>query len=134
MLKVVFDTNVYISAFITRGGRAETAYLGALGGDFILYSSVPILMEMARILRVKFSWEDTIIRNAIRHVAAASTIVRPPIRLSLLGDEPDNRILECSRSAQADLIVTGDRHLLDLRIFEQAQIVSLSRFVSEYLS
>jgi putative PIN family toxin of toxin-antitoxin system len=54
-VRVVFDTNIFISAFITPGGRAEIAWLQVVHGEVQLFTSVPILTETARILREKFS-------------------------------------------------------------------------------
>lgn len=129
MRRVVFDTNIYISAFITPGGRGEAAYLRAVRGELELFTSVPILTELARKLRDKFRWDDEHITAAVRHVAGAARVVKPKERLAVLADEPDNRILECAREARADLIVTGDRHLLVLREYEGIEIVSLSAFL-----
>jgi len=50
-------------------------------------------------------------------------------RLRLLRDDPDNRILECAVAGRADLIVTGDRELLDLKQFEGIRIVSLRSYL-----
>jgi predicted nucleic acid-binding protein len=36
------------------------------------------------------------------------------MRCSLRPDEADNRVLECALEGGADMVVTGDRHLLDL--------------------
>ena len=128
-MRVVFDTNIYISAFITPGGRGETAYLKAVNGELELVTSVPILTELAGKLRGKFHWEDEQVKAAVRHVAAAATVVKPVERLSVLADEPDNRILECARESSAELIVTGDRHLLELGSYEETAIVSLAAFL-----
>jgi predicted nucleic acid-binding protein len=38
-------------------------------------------------------------------------------------DPPDNRILECAIAGQADLIVSGDRHLLKLKSYQGIPIV-----------
>ncbi len=128
-MRVVFDTNVYISAFITPGGRGEAAYLAATGGEVELVVSVPILTELARKLKEKFHWDDEHIKAAIRHVATAATVVKPIERLAVLKDEPDNRILECATEAGAMLIVTGDRHLLDIRRYGGISIVTLAAFL-----
>ncbi len=45
MPKVVFDTNVYISALLTKGGKAEEVYFLAMQGKIKLYTSVSILTE-----------------------------------------------------------------------------------------
>jgi|ERR1039457_659798 putative PIN family toxin of toxin-antitoxin system len=130
-MRVVFDTNIYISAFITPGGRGEEAYLRAINGEVELAVSVPILTELARKLKEKFHWDDDHIKAAVRQVASAAIVVKPAERFAVLRDEPDNRILECAREAGAEVIVTGDRHLLDLETFRGAIIVSLAAFLTE---
>lgn len=128
-MRVVFDTNIYISAFITPGGKGEAAFLRAVTGDLELITSVPILTETARKLREKFHWDDEHITAAIRHVAAVGSVVRPAVKLAVLADEPDNRILECAVEGNAGLIVTGDRHLLELKQHGTARIVTLADFL-----
>ena len=129
MRKVVFDTNIYISAFITPGGRGEAAYQKAVDGSIQLFSSVSILTELAGILQGKFKWDAERVKAAVRHVAAVATVLKSDKRLAVLADEPDNRILECAVEAQAEAIVTGDKHLLDLVTYEGIEIVTLVVFL-----
>lgn len=128
-MKVVFDTNVFVSAFIVPGSKGEDALLLAQRRKVDLYSSVPILTETARVLRTKFDQFENDITAALKVIGRASTIVRPSFNVSVLEDVPDNRILECAVTAQADLIVTGDHHLLDLREFEGIPIMRLVDFL-----
>jgi putative PIN family toxin of toxin-antitoxin system len=128
-VRVVFDTNIFISAFITPGGRAETALLRAVYGEVTLFTSIPILTETAVKLREKFKWDDEHITAAVRHAAAVATVVKPAVKLAVLADEPDNRILECALEAKAGVIVTGDRHLLDLGEYKGVKIVTLALFL-----
>jgi len=123
--KVVFDTNVYISAFITRGGRAEQAWGLALEGKVEVWTSVAILTEMAGKLREKFHWRDELIKAAIKHIANTAKVIKPSIKINMLADEPDNRILECAQGA-AEIIVTGDKHLLDLVAFEGIKTIRIA--------
>lgn len=129
MKRVVFDTNIFISAFITPGGRGETAYQKAVDGNIKLYSSVPILTELARKLQDKFKWDADRVKAAVRHVAAVAAVLKPTVQISVVADEPDNRILECAVAGDVDMIVTGDRHLLDLERYEGIEIVSLAVFL-----
>jgi predicted nucleic acid-binding protein len=69
------------------------------------------------------------VRAALKPIGRAATIVRPAGRIDVLVDEPDNRILECAVSAAADAIVTGDRHLLELKRFRGIAIVRLADFL-----
>lgn len=129
MIRVVFDTNVYISALLTKKGVAAEAFRRAILGKVDLFYSVPILTEMAGKLREKFSWEESAVRRSIKLVAAVANIARPEERIDLLNDEPDNRILECAMHAKADIIVTGDRHLLAIKEFEGVRIMTIREFL-----
>lgn len=128
-MKVVFDTNVFISAFVIPGGKAEEAYLHAIKGDFTLYSSVAILHEVAQKLREKFGWEEGRIAQLLKAIAKITTVVKTLPHLHLLADEPDNRIIECAVEVKADFIVTGDKHLLSLKHFQKIDIITLSDFL-----
>ena len=90
---------------------------------------MPILTETARILRTKFDQFENDITAALKIMGRAATIVRPSRTVIVLEAVPDNRILECATTAEADLIVTGDHHLLDIREFEGIPIVGLGDFM-----
>jgi putative PIN family toxin of toxin-antitoxin system len=128
-LKVVFDTNIFISAFVIPGSKAEEAYLHCLKGHFTLYSSVAILTETAKKLRGKFSWQEHNITRLLRAISKVSTVVKTQPHLHILDDDPDNRILECAVAVKADCVVTGDKHLLSLEHFQNISIVKLSDFL-----
>ena len=128
-MKVVFDTNVFVSAFIVPGSQGEEALLLAHHRKIDLYTSIAILTETTRILRTKFNQPERDVLAALKHISRAATIVRSARTVSVLEDAPDNRILECAASAQADLVVTGDHHLLALKEFEDIPIVRLADFL-----
>lgn len=128
-MKVVFDTNVFVSAFMIHGSKGEDAFLLAHRRKVELYTSVPILTETARILRTKFHQPEKDITAALKQMGRAATILRPARKVTILDDMPDNRILECATAAEADLIVTGDHHLLQLKEFEGVPIVRLADFL-----
>jgi putative PIN family toxin of toxin-antitoxin system len=129
-VRVVFDTNIYISAFAIPGGQAEDAYLKAIQGDFELFASVPILTETASVLQRKFDWHEDRARAVVQAIAHVATIVVGMTRLTVVKDEPDNRILECAVTAEAHVIVTGDRHLLLLKQYQGIQVIRLADFLS----
>jgi putative PIN family toxin of toxin-antitoxin system len=130
-VRVVFDTNIYVSAFAIPGGKAEEAYLQAVHGRFELFTSVAILTETAGVLQTKFDWAENRARQAIQEISQTATVLRPRPILHLLKDEPDNRILECAMAADAQWIITGDRHLLGLRRHAESTIISLADFLTE---
>jgi putative PIN family toxin of toxin-antitoxin system len=129
VLKVVFDTNVYISDFTSPYSKAEDAYLLAVRGKIELYTSVSILAELAKKLREKFQWDDREITNVLKHISKVAKVIKPDITITLLHDETDNRILECAKASNADLIVTGDKHLLSLKEFSGIGITRIAAFL-----
>jgi putative PIN family toxin of toxin-antitoxin system len=128
-MKVVFDTNVLVSAFIVPGGKGEEALMLAIHRMIDLYTSVAILTETTHILRTKFDQPERDAVTALKLISRAATIVRPARTIHVLEDLPDNRILECAVAAQADLVVTGDHHILTLKQFEGIPIVRLVDFL-----
>jgi putative PIN family toxin of toxin-antitoxin system len=130
-VRVVFDTNIYISALAIPGGNAEDAYLEAVRGTFELYTSVAILTETARVLQTKFDWADDKVREAVQSIGQVATVLRPRPTLHILDDEPDNRILECAIAAQVEFIVSGDRHLMALKRHADITMISLADFLTK---
>jgi putative PIN family toxin of toxin-antitoxin system len=128
-LRVVFDTNIYISAFVIPGGNAEKAYVHAIDGDFNLHTSIAILTELARKLDEKFGWEKQRIIELIKSISKVAIVLKTAPWLKVLSDEPDNRILECALKAEADFLVTGDKHLLKLKHYGNFKIAKLSAFL-----
>ena len=129
-MKVVFDTNIYISAFVIPGGNAEKAYLHAVDGNFELCTSIAILTELARKLDEKFGWEKEKIEQLITSISNIANTFKTSPRLKVLSDDPDNRILECALDATAEFIVTGDKHLLNLARYQDIEIIKLSAFLA----
>jgi putative PIN family toxin of toxin-antitoxin system len=55
---------------------------------------------------------------------AISEPVEPALRVSVLVDDADNRILEAAVAGQADVIITGDAELLALHEFEDVPVLT----------
>lgn len=127
MLRVVFETNVFISALF--GGPPEQAYHRVLERRCILIVSPTLLVELARTLREKFHMPEADILAHVKQIGRVAEVVRPSQRLSLVSDEPDNRVLECAEAGRADLIVSGDRDLLGLKQHKGVPIVRPADFV-----
>lgn len=123
MIKAVFDTNIFISAFGIPKSKAETAYKLAANGKINLYTSPAILTETAGKFRNKFNISEGTVTRILKQISKTAEVIRPTFKLSIVSDEPDNRVLECAVAARADLIVTGDKHLLELKIYEGIGII-----------
>ncbi len=131
-MKIVFDTNIFISAFVIPGSKAEEAYSHAVKRDFNLYSSVAILTETAQKLREKFGWQQDKITSLLKAIAKVAMVVKIEPYLHVLDDEPDNRVLECAEAVGADFIVTGDKHLLFLKHFQDTNVIRLADLLKKF--
>jgi putative PIN family toxin of toxin-antitoxin system len=129
-VKVVLDTNILISAFVFPGGPPEDVFRAALEGRIELVTSPPLLAEFGRMLSSKVGWEPVIAEQAVVQIARVGTVVRPKEKIVEIVDDPDDdRILEAALAGGADLIVSGDRHLLGLRTWRGIEIEKAARFL-----
>ena len=79
----------------------------------------------------KFSREAEELARTAVFVAELATTVKPGRKLRIVKDEPDNRILECALAGHAEIIVTGDRALLELRECRGVRIISLREYLEQ---
>jgi putative PIN family toxin of toxin-antitoxin system len=128
-LKVVFDTNIYVSALVLPQSQATGAITRIIDGFDELIISKPIIDELLSVLARKFSRDaDELARVAVFLTDLAS-VAHPRKRLQVLTDEPDNRILECALTGDADAIVTGDGAMLELKTFRGIRLMSLREYL-----
>ena len=128
-MRVVLDSNIYISALTLPGGTADVALGEILAGRATALLSEPILGEILGVLGRKFSADREELARTALFLGELAEPVAPRLRLKVLADDPDNRILECAVAGRADLIVTGDRALLKLCHFEGIEIITLRAFL-----
>jgi putative PIN family toxin of toxin-antitoxin system len=128
--RVVLDTNVYVSAYGFGGAPARLLRV-AIIGDFALVASPALLAEVARVLADKLEFDRERVDEVVRQIARIAELVRPSARLAVLADEPDNRVLECAVVGEADTVVSGDRHLLELGEHAGIRIITVAEVVSE---
>ena len=128
-MRVVFDSNVLISALTLPGGNGDRAVSAVLSGAVTLILSKSILDDILRILGSKFSRSSEELARIAVFLGDLAEWVDPKSKLTLLRDVPDNRILECAIEGAAALIVTGDRTMLDLKEYEAIRIVTLRAFL-----
>jgi len=123
MLRIVFDSNVYISALLFHAIPGKVLEM-ALNNELTLITSDEIIIETTRILKEKFKWPQHNIDKFIRRLSDISENIKPENKLSVIKErEPDNRVLECAFSGNANLIVSGDKHLLKLKKYKNIPIV-----------
>ena len=123
-MKVFPDTNVLAAAIATRGLCSEL--LEIIIHDHELLTCQAVLDELERVLAKKLRLPPPVVAGFLGLVRAEGTIIKPPreippIRIQDAGDIP---ILACAIAGKADVFVTGDKELLDLRKAEGLVVVS----------
>ena len=128
-MKLVVDTNILISGSLW-GGPPARLVSGGLAGQFQMFLSLPMLLELRETLqRSRFAHRlvgkgetpETLaqrFRAACQEAAPAR--ITPP---TALRDPDDVQVLSCAVGAEADAIVTGDKDLLTLKAFEGIPII-----------
>jgi uncharacterized protein len=129
-VRVVFDTNIFVSALIFPRSRAEEALTRVIEGTDRLILSKAILDELLAVLARKLSRDGEELARVAVWLGDLAEWVRPTRRLTVAADDADNRILECALAGKAEAIVTGDRELLRLESFEGIRIVTLREYLS----
>ena len=128
-MKVVFDTNILVSALVFPGGRADAALRRIVEEQDQLIISKAILAELLRVLGSKFSRDSEELAHVAVFLSELALTVKPRRRLQVVKDEPDNRILECALTGRAEVIVTGDHSLLALGEYKGVRIISLREYL-----
>jgi len=129
-VKLVIDTNTIISGSLWQGPPARLLST-ALGGKAKMFLSLSMLLELRETLqRPRFAQRlagrgetpETIqarFRAACNEAIPAQVMPPPELR-----DPDDLHVLACAVGASADAVVTGDKDLLTLKVFEGIPIIN----------
>lgn len=133
-MRLVLDTNVVVSGLLWNGAPAQLID-AAQAGDIELFSSRVLLAELTRILR-RAKFGKAIVASGmsldelVLGYAELTTLVTPAeIPPTVARDPDDDHVLACALAAQAMLIVSGDRDLLELNTFREIQIIHAAHAV-----
>lgn len=135
-LRIVFDTNIWVSLILNRHLSANFAEVLADKQRFVICMSGQMLSELARALSYPKIARILGESNVDVRTALAAVVERVDLHTVTEGeideiksDQSDNRILECASEVEAEFIVSGDRHLLDLKVFDGIPIVTARDFL-----
>jgi uncharacterized protein len=136
MTRAVLDSSVLVSAFLTPEGLPGALLPQARRGTFSLHLALEIVAETRQVLlrepklkeRYRYTSED--VEEFVNGLAASAQLEADlPLVTAVRSDPKDNIIVACALKANADYLVTGDRHLLSLGAYESIRIVTPRRFL-----
>lgn len=124
---VVLDTNVIISALVFEGKPKQVFEL-LIQKKYPAIISPPLVAELIDVLRKKFRFSKDKLLSVEKNITTFCKMVYPKNQITLLKDEPDNRILEAAIEGECTYIVTGDKNFLALGHFRSIKILTPTTF------
>ena len=130
-MRIVCDTNVLVSGILFRGHPRRILTLVAQA-RLTNITSPALLREVEAVLaRPKFGLRPCQVDQILALFRDTFELVHPMDSLDVIEDDPaDNRILEAALASSADVIVSGDRHLLALKEWRGIRVLSPAAFAS----
>ena len=127
-MRLVLDTNILVSALITKGNPPDMLYQGWQKGAFTLLTSLPQLAELERVVYSpklqRFIQADSADDMLFLVRQGSEIIVDLPI-VSYSADAADNVIIATALKGRADYLVTGDkRDILHLQEADGVRFVT----------
>ena len=129
MKRVVLDTNIFVS--MAMGGQVGNINDMWRAGKFILVVSEDILSEYLDVLqRPKLHLKSRTIATIVNRIYRKAEFATPEERISVIQADPtDNKFIEAAIAGKADYIVSGDKHLLDIKAFQSMPIITAREFL-----
>jgi len=134
MQKIVIDTNVIVSALIGASYPRQILYNLVFEKKVIVCISGDVFKEYIEVLsREKFRKYPEFVTKAeivLNKLYELSIKYIPSIKLAVIADEPDNRILELAITAKADYIVTGNTRDFKFSQYEGVKVVTPEQLIN----
>jgi putative PIN family toxin of toxin-antitoxin system len=137
-MNIVLDTNTVISGLLWKGAPRQILDL-ARSGTITLFTSPALLAELSDVLaREKFSVRleqaSVSVEELILGYASLAITVRPDKIESIIKVDPaDDHVLACAKTANAEIIISGDNHLLDLGEYAGIEILTVNQLLEKYI-
>jgi putative PIN family toxin of toxin-antitoxin system len=135
MIRAVLDANVFVSAVLNPMGTPARLYTLWHEGRYDVLMSAAILEEMTRVLRYpkiaeRHGWSEPQLLAFIEDIVSLTLSTPGALTLTVIQDDPaDNRYLECAVEGHAEVLVTGDRLLLNLDEYQGVIILTPRAFL-----
>jgi uncharacterized protein len=138
VLRVVLDTNVFVSSLLSTEGTPAQLLNAWREGRYMLVTSPAIIAEVVEVVESPRISKKYLIRHQdvenLVDVLKTDAVLVPGeagVKGSVPRDPRDEMFLACAIDANADCIVSGDRHLLDLQTFRGIPILTVNEFAEE---
>ena len=134
--KMVIDTNVVISAFLFEGDASKIFSLWKRN-RIVFLTSKEIVAEYIRVLSYpKFNLANEEIKYLLNEeIFPFVKPVKVNTKIDIIKNDPsDNKFLSAAIDGKADYIISGDKHLLNLKTISGIEIISIAEFLKKYIN
>jgi len=135
-MRIALDTNVLVSAFISKHGHpARLIDVILTFPEIKLVLSEPILLEFREVLlreevRKRFDYSHKDIESFVRNMRGISSMITVESKFKVIKEDPkDDIVINTAFDAKADWIVSGDSHLRKMRRFRNIRIVNPKQMI-----
>lgn len=138
MIKIVLDTNVLVSAVLSPNGKPAKILNMVKTGDLQLIISSEIINEIKDVflypqIKKRNPFLQTLqqIEKFLGDLLKFAEITLGECKVNVVSDASDNKFLECALEGEANFIISGDKHLKALRVFEGIEIIDPEEFLQK---
>ena len=134
MIKVVIDTNVFISSFF--GGIPREIINLWRDGQITICISQSILEEYIKVLN-RLGIDKHEIKKLTKLFAEGYNLIFAATtpKIEIVKDDPDdNKFIECAVELGSKTIISGDKHLLNIGKYIDIKILSPREFMHEFFN
>jgi putative PIN family toxin of toxin-antitoxin system len=137
VLRVVLDTNIFVSGFISSLGNPARILRLWQCGDIDVLVSAETVVELARVLKTsatlrrRFQYTDTEVGRYIDLIEKVATLIIPQRTVEVVHEDPDDdKFVGLALEGQAKYLISGDPHLLNLGQVQTVVILTPRAFIS----
>ncbi len=134
-VKVVMDANIVVSAILSEYGQPAQIVDKFINGKIENYTSKEIILELEDVFKRKEITERSLKKDrkfVLKYYKKFSITIKPSKTYNAVKEDPkDNKYIDCAAEAKAEYIISGDKHLLNLKEFSGIKIVKAKEFLGK---
>ena len=132
-MRIVIDTNVFISGIFWEGNFCSQIINLWKNGKYTLITSEEILEEFRKVLKTfKIQMEAPLIEEWEEIIRYNAEIVIPKERLKIIIEDPDdNKFFEAAITGQAGYIISQNKHLLKIKEYKGIHVLTPKEFLEK---
>lgn len=132
-MRLVLDTNTIISSTLWDNSVSHKLLIELINKNVEIFTTTEILNEYKKVIIRDFDYSEEEADEIIRKLVSFIKIIEPKTRVDIIKDDSeDNKILECAIESNSDFILSYDKHLLNVKQFQQIKIIIPEEFKTKF--